>query len=422
MSTELEGTLDSWMRRDAATVHARLIHRFGWGRAELAEDALQEALVRALETWPFNGVPDRPSAWLLTVAANRMLDALRGAAERTGVTLEAIPGGDAPAAEEPADWEFTDPELGVLVAICHPALDPRSGIALALQILGGFSLREIASALLIRPDAVAQRLSRAKATLREIPGIAEAPTGDSLRERRAIALDVIALMFNEGFEPSSGERPMRLDLCREALRLADALARHPATQSPDAHALAALLSLLFARLPARLAQPGTVTLLSEQDRSAWSQAHLRRGLRHLAASAAGDAASRYHLLAGIAATHAAAASLDETDWGAIVMDYRRLVALEDSPVHRLNLAIALRRAGDGDGAAEEIARLAASPQMRGYLWFHVTRAEILTASGDAAGAIASLGAALACATTPSQTRFVRERIAAISPTTVLDGP
>lgn len=402
------------MRRDAGAAHAHLIARFGWGRAAMAEDALQEALVRALEVWPFAGIPDRPGGWLYTVAANRMLDLLRGAAERTGVPLEALPdrADDRTIAATPHD-ELSDPELAVLFAVCHPDLDPRTGIALALQVLSGFTLREIASALLMRTDAVAQRLSRGKRTLRRIPDIGELPDEEALRERLAVALDVIALLFNEGFEPSSGELPMRTDLCGEAIRLADALAGHPLTAGPETRALAALLNLLGARLPARLADPGAVTLLPEQDRSAWDQAQLRRGLRQLATSAGGARVTRYHLLAGIAASHAAATSLEETDWAAIVADYRLLVALEDSPVHRLNLAVALHRGGEPALAADEIARLATSPGMAGYLWFHVGRAEIAGSLGDRATALAALETALSLAATPTQSRHVRQRIAAI---------
>jgi len=407
--------LDGWMRRDAGAVHAHLIARFGWGRAEMAEDALQDALVRALQTWPFAGVPDRPGGWLYTVAANRMLDLLRGAAERTAVPVEALTqrAGASQFEATPPD-ELSDPELAVLFAVCHPSLDPRTGIALALQVLSGFSLREIANALLLRPDAVAQRLSRAKRALRDIPGIAELPAGTALRDRLAVALDVVALLFNEGFEPSSGELPMRTDLCGEAIRLADALAGHPLTAGPEARALAALLNLLGARLPARLVDSGAVTLLPEQDRAAWDRVLLHRGLRQLAESAGGDQVSRYHLLAGIAATHATAVSLDETDWGAIVADYRLLIHLEDSPVHRLNLAVALQRGGWLAAAADEMARLEASPRMGGYFWFHMTRAEIAERVGDRSTAAASLETALALASTPMQTRFVRRRITGVS--------
>lgn len=408
---QVHPVLDGWMRHEAASAHAHLIQRFGWGRADLAEDALQHALVRGLETWPFKGVPERPGAWLFTVASNRMLDTVRSAAESRGVPLDDLPDHDLSAADPAAvESPLSDPELEVLFALCHPALPVKAGIALTLQVLCGFTLREIASALLIKPDAVAQKLSRAKKALREIPDVAVTPTGDALRNRLALALDVIALTFNEGFEPSSGDQPMRADLCAEALRLADALASHSMTGGPETRALAALLNLLFARLPARLANDGTVTLLSAQDRSAWSQTHLRRGLEQLRASAGGGTVSRYHLIAGIAATHAAAASLEDTDWDAIVRSYRLLIELEDSPVHRLNLVVALQRAGSAAGAGEEIARLARRPDMHGYFWFHVTRADVQGHLGDHAGSLTALAAARAQARTPAQARIVQQRI------------
>jgi RNA polymerase sigma-70 factor (ECF subfamily) len=409
----IDGVLDGWMRHEAAAAHARLIHRFGWSRAPLAEDALQEALVRAVETWPFSGLPNRPGAWLFTVAANRMLDALRAAAERRGQPLPE--GDDLVARDEPDadDGDLPDPELHVLFALCHPALDARSAIAVALQVLCGFTLREIASALLTSPDAVAQRLARAKRALRAVPGIADFPAGNLRQERLATALDVVALMFNEGFEPSAGERPMRPELCAEGLRLADALARHPLTRSPASSALAALLNLLSARLPARLAVPDAVTLLPEQDRRAWSQPHLRRGLELLAASAEGDRPTRYHLLAGIAATHAVAASATETDWAAVVVGYHRLLALEDSPVHRLNLAVALQRAGDVVGAEAVVEPLADEPSLARYFWLHAVLADVRTAAARPDDAHAALTTAMALAATPGQTRWVEERLAVL---------
>lgn len=410
---DVAAALDTWMRHEAAVLHTRLIRRFGWSQAELAADAVQDALLRAVENWPFKGVPDQPGAWLYTVAANRMRDALRGAAERRAVPLD-----ETLAREVSLDdgqpvagrGELSDPELEVLFALSHPAIGARPAIALALQVLCGFSVREIESALLMNGDAVAQTLSRAKKTLRGIPEASVIPAGDALRERLAVALDVLALLFNEGFEPSAGEQAMRADLCAEAVRLADAVASHPITAGPESRSLAALLNLLFARVPARLAQPSAVTLLPDQDRSRWSQTHLRRGLALLAASASGERVSRYHLLAGIAAAHAVAPSLDDTDWAAVIAGYRLLIELEDSPVHRLNLAVALHRAGDNMAAESELARLGHLPHMDRYFWFHVTRAEIAADRGDAARSRAALTSALNQARTPAQRAFVRQRL------------
>lgn len=409
----VEVALDGWMRHEAAAVHAGLIRRFGWARADLVEDAVQDALLRAVATWPFKGVPDRPSAWLYTVASRRIVDILRAAAERRGVSLDERFERTLPSEEDlpsAGRGELSDPELEVLFALSHPALGAKPAIALTLQVLCGFSLREIESALLMKPDAVAQTVSRARKTLRGIPDVTVTPTGDALQVRLSVALEVIALLFNEGFELSSGEQIMRTELCSEAVRLADALASHPVTAGPESRALAALLNLLFARLPARLAHHGAVTLLPEQDRTIWSQAHLRRGLARLAASASGERVSRYHLLAGIAATHAVATSLEETDWHGIVASYRLLIALEDSPVHRLNFAIALQHGGAISAAAEEIERLANLPQMDGYFWFHVTRAEIAGRLGRPDQSLAALTVARAQAKTANQAKIVDQKI------------
>jgi RNA polymerase sigma-70 factor (ECF subfamily) len=403
------------MRHEAAVLHARLIRRFGWSRADQAADAVQDALLRAVETWPFKGVPNRPGAWLYTVAANRMRDALRSGAERRAIPLDEAIERALSSADEPlvvGRGELSDPELEVLFAISHPTLDAKSAIALALQVLCGFSLREIAGALLLTSDAVAQTLSRAKKTLQRVPDVMAIPSGDALRGRLEVALDVVALIFNEGFEPSSGEQTMRADLCAEGVRLADALAAHPITAGPESRALAALLNLLFARLPARLARPGAVTLLPDQDRSRWSQAHLRRGLALLSDSASGDRVSRYHLLAGITATHSVAASLEETDWDAVVASYRLLIALENSPVHRLNFAVALHCAGESVAAEREIEHLASLGQMERYFWFQVTRAEIAARLNNANRSRDALASALAQARTPAQLAFVKQKLAA----------
>lgn len=347
MTPELAALLTRERRRAVAL----LARQLGLGHLALAEDAVQTATLRALERWPGEGVPERPAAWLYRVAQRLAIDELRHTRPHTALPDDAEPEALAapPADEGRLAGELNDDELALLFAACHPALPPATQVALALRSLLGLELAAIAPLLFSTEAALAQRLARARVTLADhtlaVPGGAELPP------RREAVLSTLALVFHHGQvaagrqgDAPQGEDP--LALCWEAIRLARALAAHPATAAPEADALAALLLLHGARLTGRIDEAGELVPLHGQPRDRWDAGLIRLGLAHLKASQRGTALTRWHLQAGIAAEHAMAPSPEATNWPAIVRYYELLLAHDPSHAPRLGHAIALAEAGE----------------------------------------------------------------------------
>lgn len=336
-----------FFRHEFAKLTASLSRRVGWGHLESVEDAVQTALLTAVETWGRVGEPDDPSAWLYRVAYNRLMESLRTATRRhqllersySADELHAEPAGFALAAEIP------DELLRMLFVCCDEAIPLESQLALALRTLCGFDVREVAARLFISEANAYKRLARAREKIRELAQADNVPrelprAGNEADESRLPAVrHVLYLLFTEGYLSHDHERAIRQELCSEALRLAQILAQHPVGQSPETSALVALLQLHSARLPGRQGEIG-VLLLEEQDRSLWDTAQIGEGLRWLNRSAAGDQFSRYHAEAAIAAEHCMAPSLRETRWEKIEELYELLERIEPSPLHRLNRALA----------------------------------------------------------------------------------
>jgi RNA polymerase sigma factor (sigma-70 family) len=358
-----------------------------------AEDCAQDALIAALETWPRDGQPDNPAAWLMTTARHRALDRLRRRAmlEREHQALAA----DDEAAQAHVVPDFVDQldaardqaEVGdellrLIFIACHPVLPREAQVALTLRLLGGLETPEIARAFLVPEATVAQRIVRAKKALNgqafELPGAEER------QQRLAAVLAVVYLIFNEGHSAGSGACLLRPALCDEALRLVRQL-QHLLPHEAEVHGLAALLEIQSSRLPARLDAQGRPVLLPDQDRRRWDRLLIQRGLAALErASALG--AGPYTLQAAIAACHARAAKAEDTDWRAIVAGYDRLLALNPSPVIALNRAVAVSHA-DGPGAAWPLLQaLAAEPQLQRYPFLAGAQADVLERLGRASEA------------------------------------
>jgi RNA polymerase sigma factor (sigma-70 family) len=313
----------------------------------LAEDLAQDALVAALETWPRSGVPDNPGAWLMATAKNRAIDRMRRektyerkreeVARDTGA-LFAMERSDFEAA---ADEEIGDDLLALIFTCCHPLLSGEARVALTLRLLGGLTTAEIARAFLASEATIAQRLVRAKRTLREAKVPFEVPRGAELDERLPSVLEVVYLVFNEGYAASAGEEWVRRDLCEEALRLGRILAELVPAE-PEAHGLVALLEIQASRLGARLGPEGEPVLLLDQDRGRWDPLLIVRGLRALErAEELPRPLGPYGLQTAIAACHARAIRAEETDWVRIAALYEALAAVQPSPIVELNRAVAL---------------------------------------------------------------------------------
>ncbi len=337
---------------------------------------MQHALLRALSLWPFKGVPEKPDAWLATVAKNRALDLLRN--EARGLTLadELVP--LAPATTESTgrfDRELNDDELALLFAVCHPALSPPARVAFALKTVCGLTVPQIAAGLLSEPTTIAQRLVRARKQLEAANVAIETPPPEVLADRAEAVRTALFLMFNEGYSASSGDALVQPEFCVEAVRLSRALAAHPVTRSPASDALAALLALTAARLPTRVGPDGVAQLLEDQPREQWDRSLIALGLGHLQSSAHGKELTVWHLRAEIAALHTLAPSSAETDWPRIVALYDRLRESDPSPVVELARAVALGRArGPAEG-------LAALPAPNGNPYGHAATAIFLTELG-----------------------------------------
>ena len=350
---------------------------------QLAEDLAQDALVAALESWPDDGIPANPGAWLMTVAKRRAIDTFRRA-ERHRAQVERI-GHDLSEAsmDELVDQvdHVEDDVLRLMFLTCHPALTPESRAALTLRLVGGLTTEEIARGFLVKDTAVGQRISRAKRTLAESGATLEMPTGAERTERLDDVMAVIYLVFNEGYAATAGTSWMRTDLCLEALRLARMLAAL-APGDAEVHGLQALLELQASRLHARTSPTGEAVLLEDQDRARWDHLLIRRGLAALArAEGTGQPVGAYTVQAAIAACHARARRAEDTDWVRIAALYDLLSAAGDNPVVEVNRAVAHGRAfGPAAGLAVLDAVADDAGAAYGHQW-HAVRGDLLSRAG-----------------------------------------
>ena len=375
----------------------------------LAEELAQDALVAALETWPASGVPDNPGAWLMATAKHRALDVLRRRKlldrkhQELAYELELDQELANRQAEVAHEDEIGDDLLRLVFTACHPVLSPEARVALTLKLLGGLSTEEIARAFLVPEPTIAQRIVRAKRTLAEARVPFELPAGDALAPRLASVLEVIYLVFNEGYAATAGDHWMRPQLCEEALRLGRVLAGL-APQEPEVHGLVALMEIQASRARARVGPGGEPVLLLDQDRARWDRLLIGRGLAALErAEALGGALGRYALQAAIAACHARAATADDTDWGRIAALYDALAQIAPSPIVELNRAVAVAMAFGPAAGLDLVDALADEPTLEGYHLLSSVRGDLLAKLGRHAEAREAFERAA------SLTRNARER-------------
>ncbi len=385
---------------------ARLL---GPAHLDLAEDAVQEAMVRALESWPAAGVPENSAAWLYRVAHNVAIDAARRSKllgeKRDAIVAELTRSAGATLGDPDVEEELRDDELRMICMCCHPALTQDSSVALGLKTVGGFSVREIARAFLSDETAVAQRLVRAKRQLREAGLTMEVPTG----ARLAAVLDVLYFMFNEGYSACEGEDLIRRDLCHEALRLARLVASS-SIATPHAHALVSLMAFQTARLPARVNASGDLVLLEDQDRSKWNQKLVGLGFVHFDRSISGDELSEFHVQAAIAATHARASNAQDTDWPAILHLYDQLIAINPSPVVALNQAVALSKVHGPAAALAAVDEIADDPKLSAYHLLLAVRGHLLAELGRTEEAALCYRAAIERPCSIPERRFLQRKL------------
>ncbi|MDX6581414.1 MAG: hypothetical protein QOI10_598 [Solirubrobacterales bacterium] len=397
---------------------ARMVRDVG-----LAEDLAQDALVAALERWPESGVPDNPGAWLMATAKNRAIDLARrhSTLERKQEEL-ARDAGMQMAMERSefdaaADDEVGDDLLALIFTCCHPVLSQEARVALTLRLLGGLTTPEIARAFLIKESTIAQRLVRAKRTLRDANVPFDVPRGAELAARLPSVLEVVYLVFNEGYAASGGDDWIRPALCEEALRLGRVLAAL-APAEPEAHGLIALLEIQASRTGARLGPGGEPVLLLEQDRSRWDPLLIGRGLKALEqAERSRGPLGPYGLQAAIAACHARARTAEETDWVRIAALYDALSQLAPSPIVELNRAVALGMAFGPEAGLELLDAIADEPALREYHLLPSVRGDLLAKLGRHAEAAAEFEHAASLAENARERELLLRRAAASAKTT-----
>lgn len=408
-----EGTVDAAVRRRVEAVWRMESARIVAGLARVvgdvgqAEDFAQDALVAALEQWTESGVPDNPRAWLATVARRKAIDRARHRklADRKHEEFigEIRATGSVKAPDERLGEPIDDEVLRLVFICCHPVLPTEARVALTLRLVGGLSTEEIARAFLVPSPTLGQRITRAKRTLREAHVPFELPPQRDLPERLASVLEVIYLVFNEGYAATSGRRWIRPELCRDALRLGRVLAGL-APNEPEVHGLVALMELQASRLVARVGPDGEAVLLMDQDRTRWDRLHIGRGLEALGrAQGLGGGLGPYALQAAIAACHARSATADDTDWERIAALYDALSQLMPSPIVELNRAVAVGRAFGPEAGLELITRLEDEKSLERYHLLPAVRGDLL----ERAGRIREARAAFALAA--SMTENERER-------------
>jgi RNA polymerase sigma-70 factor (ECF subfamily) len=420
---DVNRTIDAVWRIESARLIAglaRLVRDVG-----LAEDLAQEALVAALEQWPGSGVPDNPGAWLMATAKHRAIDRLRRAevherkTQELGREIEIRGQAESRDLDAEIDDPFDDDLLRLIFTTCHPVLSTDARVALTLRLLGGLTTREIAAAYLVSEATVAQRIVRAKRTLSAARVPFEVPERDELGDRLASVLEVIYLIFNEGYAATVGDEWMRPELIEEALRLGRILAELLPSE-PEVHGLAALMELHASRARARTGPAGEPVLLLDQDRSRWDWLLVGRGLAALErAYGTRGALGPYTLQAAISACHARARVADDTDWESIVALYDGLAQLMPSPVVELNRAVAVGMAFGPEAALELVEGLRSEPALRGHHLLPTVRGDLLAKLGRGEEARVEFSRAASLTQNSRERAVLRERMAACVPR---DGP
>ena len=414
MDTSIHNLVDHLFRQKAGQITAILVKIFGIEHIDLAEDVVQDALIKAIQRWPFSGVPENPGGWLLQAAKNRALDVLRRETSFRAKQPDLLRQVNQTMNPHSEKNLFEDEQLTLMFTCCHPQLTLENQTALILKTLCGFSVDEIARGFLSSPTTIAQRLVRAKRKIKDEMIRFEIPHDKELRLRLTTVLHVLYLLFNEGYSATEGEDLVRQDLCEEAVRLGTLLAAHPTGESPETHALLSLMLFQASRFPTRTDSDGNLIVLSEQDRTKWDQDLIQRGYFHLDRASSGSEISEYHLQASIAACHASAKSYEATNWKGILGFYDMLILINRSPVLLLNRAVALCMVEGTESGLNELDRLKDLPSLKEYYLLPATYAEFYRLAGDRKKAKEYYQKTLELVRTKPERQFMTRRLKEVS--------
>lgn len=399
MSQDFEGELTRIHREEYAAVVASLVRRFG--SIDIAEDAVSEALVAALEHWPTAGIPPNPGGWLTTTATRKAIDRIRRESHRDTKHQQAAMIIDPTPPED--SGVVDDDRLRLLFTCCHPALAPEARVALTLKLIGGLTVEEIAAAFLVPDTTMAQRITRAKRKISDAHIPYRVPQAADLPARLGDVLAVVYLIFNEGYLSSSSADSIRDDLCQEAIRLARLL-RALVPSEPEVTGLLALMLLTAARRPARVAG-GELVTLGDQDRGRWDRSLIEEGHALVRDCLAINRPGHYQLLAAINAVHTDAPAASDTDWSQIAALYDQLYAVSPTPIVALNRAVAIAELDGPVVALAAVDRL----ELTSYHAWHATRADLLRRLGRSSEAAAAYDAAIAATDNPAERAYLTRR-------------
>lgn len=403
---------DHLFRQESGKLVSILTGLFGIERLQLAEDVVQEALIRAMQTWPYYGVPKNPAAWLTQTAKNLALDLIRREKlfhDKQPQIITTIENWSDNLDDSPAfESEIKDQRLRLMFACCHPLIPQESQTALALKTLCGFSPAEIAAAFLTTEAAIAKRLVRARQRIRELEIRFEIPSGPDSAVRLENVLQTLYLLFNEGYKASVGDKLIREELCKEAIRLATLLAEQPVGNQPGTHALLALMHFNAARFSARTDVDGNILRLQDQDRSSWDKEMIARGMFHLSQSAVGEQLTVYHLQAAIAAHHCSAPDFASTDWARILELYDGLLQIDPSPIIYLNRSVALAQVQGPEAALKSLEPIRKT--LDHYYLLHAVMAEFCHEMGDKESERKHLQRALDLTPLKSERQFLEQKL------------
>ena len=404
---QLSRTIETLYRTESGRVLATLVRLLG--DLDLAEESMHEAFAAALESWPQAGIPDKPRPWLISTARFKAIDAIRRRARFDGAQRDLALYMEARVSEAPEEnEEIEDDRLRLIFTCCHPALPPEGQVALTLREICGLTTEEIARAFLVTPATLAQRIVRAKARIRETSIPYEVPTPQELPERLDAVLQVIYLVFNEGYSAAAGAEVTRAELTGEAIRLGRLLTE--LRPEPEIMGLLALMLLQESRRAARTSPTGELILLENQDRSLWNRKQIAEGVALLEKALKSRRFGSYTLQAAIAAVHAEAESVAVTDWRQIVALYNQLVRIQPSPVVQLNRAVAIAMRDGPEAGLTHIDAVLAHGELANYYLAHSARADMCRRLGRIAEARSSYEKALALTQQEPERQFLRERI------------
>ena len=415
--------LEHLFRRQAGRIVSWLTGLLGSQHLQLAEDSVQEAMLRAAQTWPFQGVPEKPEAWLFRVAHNHAISALRRSSrfeDNAGELIAALEAKTKCIEDVEVEQSLRDDELRMIFMCCHPELAQDARVALSLKLVCGFSVSEIARIFMAEESTIAQRLVRAKRLIREqsLPLLMPYKTG--LRDRLNSVLEVIYLMFSGGYAAHTGEELIRRDVCLEALRLGQLVAAS-SMAAPRVDALVALMALQAARLPARTDASGDLVLLEEQDRSLWDRELIALGFRFFDQSIAGEEISEWHVQAAIAATYAAAETSEAIDWPAILEHYDQLLEMTASPVVALNRAVAVANVHGPGAGRDAVAGIRNRDKLESYYLLYAVLGEFEAQLNDLRAAASHFRKSLELTGIRSEQMFLAKRLQACESRSISTG-